>query len=169
MSETRITNSVTGGEKGQKRARFDLVPVGPLTQVAEHYGIGAEKYDDRNWERGYDWSLSYAAALRHLTQFWSGEDDDVENGSPHLAAVIFHCMSMMEWRRTHPELDDRPDTDPPVAPAIKYTPLHIVPRAHQNESGGWRSPFEHTLQRLPVNQNEVWGRTTHSYGEKEAC
>ena len=73
--ETKVT-SKTGGTKGQKLARFDLIPVGPLKAVAEQFGRGAAKYEERNWERGYPWSLSYAAAMRHLTACWNGEDWD---------------------------------------------------------------------------------------------
>jgi Domain of unknown function (DUF5664) len=107
-SEVRVVNETTGGEKGSKLARFDLVPVGPLTRLAEHYGKGANKYADRNWERGYIWSLSYAALQRHLTAWWGGEDNDPELGSNHLDAVLFHAMALREFTDTHPELDDRP-------------------------------------------------------------
>lgn len=75
--------------------------------MARHYGRGAEKYEDNNWRRGYEWSLSYAALQRHATAFWGGEDVDPETGSHHLAAVAFHAFAMMEWGRTHPEMDDR--------------------------------------------------------------
>src|SRR5210317_809065 len=75
---TIVTNPTTGGRKGQKLARYDLIPTLPLEKLAEQYGRGAAKYDERNWERGYDWSLSYEAAQRHLNQFWSGEDWDDE-------------------------------------------------------------------------------------------
>ena len=106
-NEVRKTSS-TGGQKGSKAARFDLIPVGPLTDVAKLYGFGATKYDDRNWEKGYDWSLSYAALMRHVTQFWNGEDLDEETQLPHLASVVFHALAMMEWLKTHPEFDNRP-------------------------------------------------------------
>lgn len=105
--EIRVTSS-TGGEKGSKEARFDLIPVGPLTQLARLYGRGAEKYAARNWERGYDWSLSYAAAQRHMTQFWAGEDLDEEMGLPHPVAAIFHMMALVQFLEQHPEFDDRP-------------------------------------------------------------
>jgi hypothetical protein len=105
--ETRVTSS-TGGQKGQKLARFDLIPKSPLWQVAELYGVGARKYADRNWERGYNWSLSFAALNRHLWQFWAGEDNDAETGLPHLASVVFHAFALMEYATTHPEFDDRP-------------------------------------------------------------
>lgn len=107
LSEVRVT-SATGGEKGSKEARFDLIPVGPLTQLARLYGRGAAKYAARNWERGYDWSLSYAAAQRHMTQFWAGEDVDEEMGLPHPIAAIFHMMALVEFMERHPEFDDRP-------------------------------------------------------------
>lgn len=106
-SEVRTVSS-TGGEKGVKLARFDLLPAGPLSTVAEHYGKGASKYEARNWERGYEWSKSFGALMRHAWAFWGGEDIDVETGSPHMAAVVFHALALLEFAGTHPEFDDRP-------------------------------------------------------------
>lgn len=112
--EWQTVNQSTGGKKGMKLARFDLIPTRPLAILAEHYGRGAEKYADRNWERGVDWSKNYAALMRHITAWWGGEDDD-EIGSPHLAAVAWHAFSLLEYAQTHPELDDRPaDTRAPA-------------------------------------------------------
>ena len=51
--ETRVVSD-TGGEKGSKQARYDLIPAIPLDELARVYGRGAEKYLERNWERGYD-------------------------------------------------------------------------------------------------------------------
>lgn len=106
--ELRVTDPDTGGQKGDKVERYDLIPVRPLAAVARHYGVGARKYEARNWERGYNWSLSYAALQRHANAFWSGEDIDPDNGQPHLAAVVFHALALMEYGETHPEKDDRP-------------------------------------------------------------
>lgn len=102
-----VVNEQTGGVKGSKLARFDLVPPGPMFKVAEVYGIGARKYAERNWEKGYDWSLSYASMLRHALQFWGGEDIDPQDGQHHLASVVFHALALMQFAETHPELDDR--------------------------------------------------------------
>lgn len=106
--EVRVTNEKTGGQKGRKLARMDLVPVEALTALAEHYGRGAAKYADNQWRKGYDWSLSYAALLRHATQFWSGQDIDEETGSPHMAAVAWHAFALLTFMAEHPDLDDRP-------------------------------------------------------------
>ncbi len=106
-----VTDPETGGRKGSKTARFDLIPTGPLWSLAEHYGKGARKYADRNWELGYKWSLSYAAAQRHLNLFWSGNpteyDATIGGDIHHLDAAIFHLMALREFERTHPEKDDR--------------------------------------------------------------
>jgi hypothetical protein len=107
-SEVCSINEDTGGAKGVKRARFDLIPANPLWQLAVLYGKGAEKYEIRNWERGYEWSKSFAAMQRHSWQFWNGEDIDEEMGVPHLVCVAWHAFALLEFCLTHPELDDRP-------------------------------------------------------------
>ena len=109
QGEVRVIDPTTGGAKGQKMARFDLIPANPLWDVAEAYGRGAEKYEERNWERGYKYSLSFAALQRHAWMFWNGQDNDEETGLFHMAQVIFHAMALLEFLHTHPELDDRPN------------------------------------------------------------
>jgi hypothetical protein len=104
--EVRVTNPETGGEKGAKPARFDLLPWDVLTIVAEQYGFGAAKYSDRNWEKGYAFSLSFAALVRHLAAYAQGEVNDPESGLPHMAAVIFHAMTLIRNTTAHPELND---------------------------------------------------------------
>lgn len=104
--EVRTTSS-TGGEKGMKPARFDLIPVMPLTKLAELYGAGAAKYESNQWRQGYEISKSYAALMRHVTAFWGGEDNDPELGTPHLASVMWHAMAMMQFLQDFPQHDDR--------------------------------------------------------------
>lgn len=111
MSDEVRTVSATGGEKGMKSARFDLVPVGPLTTVARLYSKGAEKYADHNWRHGYEWSKSYAALMRHATQFWNGEDNDAETELPHMASVVFHALALLEFMERHRDYDDRAFTE----------------------------------------------------------
>ena len=110
LPETRVT-SATGGQKGSKLARFDLIPPGVLYELAEHYGKGAEKYDDNNWRKGYDWKYSYAALQRHLTAFWAGEDMDPETGSKHVIAAAWHCFALAEFMEVHQDYDNRLITD----------------------------------------------------------
>ena len=104
--EVRIT-SETGGQKGSKEERYDLIPTEPPRLLATLYGRGAQKYDDDNWRRGYDWKLSYAALQRHINQFWSGEDIDPETQVPHVINAAWHCFTLAQFMIDHPEYDNR--------------------------------------------------------------
>jgi hypothetical protein len=136
-AETRTTSS-TGGQKGVKIERYDLIPVGPLRALAVHFGKGARKYDDGQWRKGYEWSKTLSALMRHLEAFREGLDYDVcsndpegcsfvtakgvtyepveddtcynHTGSHHLDAVMWHSFVLREFTDTHPEHDDRHST-----------------------------------------------------------
>lgn len=95
------------------KLRFDLLPVFPLSKLAEVYTIGARKYDDRNWEKGIAFGRVFAAMMRHAWKWWSGERFDQQDGQEHLASVAWCAFSLMEFQNTHPELDDRPNAIDP--------------------------------------------------------
>lgn len=105
--EAIVTDPETGGSKGQKLERYDLIPVAPLEELAKVYGAGSQKYEDRNWERGYPWSSSFAAARRHMDAFWDGESLDVQQQRHHLAAATFHLFALMEFELRGLGTDDR--------------------------------------------------------------
>lgn len=116
MSTTEEVRSVssTGAKKGVKRARFDMIPTDSLTELARHYGVGAEKYETGeggidNWRLGYEWSKSFAAAYRHLTAAMGGEDIDEETGSKHVIAVAWHMFVLAHWMNdpSKASFDDR--------------------------------------------------------------
>lgn len=115
--ETRTTDETTGAQKGVKLERFDLVPVGPITELARHYGLGAFKYADRNWEQGMAWSKCYQAGLRHITAFWGGEDLDpdpfydqfpAEVRPKHVVAGMWHMAALAQYMDQNRDKDDRP-------------------------------------------------------------
>lgn len=120
MTEIRITNDRTGGAKGTKPERYGLVPVEPLAALAKHYGIGALKYEDDNWMRGYDWALSYDALQRHANLWWSGEEWGVERfinrhtGEEvlvmvnHMIAVAWHAFALYYFSIHHRDGDLMP-------------------------------------------------------------
>ena len=110
MTEEVRTTSATGGEKGVKLERYDLIPPESLVWLARLYGAGAQKYDDHNWRRGYEWSKSFGAMQRHAWQFWNGEDFDEETGVPHLANVAWHAFTLMSFMINHPDYDNRVST-----------------------------------------------------------
>lgn len=99
---------MSGRKDDKSKLRMDLIPVSALHGLAEVLTFGANKYDDRNWEKGLDWSRVYGAALRHLTKWWSGEDLDTESGLNHLNHVLCCISFLVEYTQTHKDLDDRP-------------------------------------------------------------
>ena len=101
------TVSPTGGEKGVKPEQYQSIPVTALRELAEHFAKGAEKYGDHNFRKGYEWSKSYSALLRHLMAFWGGEDIDPETGSKHVTAVAWHALALSTFMDEHPQFDDR--------------------------------------------------------------
>jgi hypothetical protein len=107
--EVRITDPDTGGEKGQKPQRYDLLPWYSLEQVTLVYSYGAEKYADDNWRKGYSWRLSVGALFRHITAFLKGESYDPESNIHHLAHAAFHLFALMEFQRTGKGKDDIPE------------------------------------------------------------
>lgn len=92
--EIIVTDPNTGGKKGQKLQRYDLIPVEFEEALSEVYGRGALKYEDRNWEKGYRWSLSVGALRRHLARWLQGESIDPETGAYHLAQVAWHAAAL---------------------------------------------------------------------------
>lgn len=113
--ETTESRRVTiGGRKYDAgKIRYDLIPPEALGVVANVFGIGAEKYGDRNWEQGIEWGRIFAAMQRHAWAWWSGERNDPEDGQHHLASVAWCALVLLTYEDTHPELDARPSSPVP--------------------------------------------------------
>lgn len=135
MAAEERTTSSTGGQKGVKLARFELIPAGPLHELAVHYGRGARKYASHQWRQGYEWSKSMGALERHYNDFKAGKDYDVcsnepgnckftdnegseyipeepntcynHTGSHHMVAVAWHAFLLLEFKDHYPQFDDR--------------------------------------------------------------
>jgi hypothetical protein len=84
-----------------------LLPPGPLTEIAWVLDHGAKKYGRDNWRGGMKWTRLYSAVLRHLFAWARGENNDPETGRSHLAHAACALLFLLEYRSTHPELDDR--------------------------------------------------------------
>ena len=112
MSEKRYT-SETGGQKGVKDARLGGADPRALLELARVYGMGEEKYDRYNYLKGYPWSLSVDALLRHLLAFLDGEDRDPESGLLHTAHVAWHALALTAFqKRGLTQFDDRVKAEP---------------------------------------------------------
>lgn len=86
-----------------------LIPPEALIRESYAFKQGAAKYGAYNW-RGNSVAASvyYAAALRHLFQWWEGQDIDPESGAHHLGharACLAILLDAAKWDKL---VDDRP-------------------------------------------------------------
>lgn len=106
-AETRVTDPVTGGEKGSKLAQLGSLDPQALYTLSEVSGMGASKYSAFNFLQGYAWSLSFNALQRHLLKFWAGDELDAESGLPHLGHAAWHCLALLSFYQRQLGTDDR--------------------------------------------------------------
>jgi hypothetical protein len=97
----------TGVKHDEGKAQLDLLPRRGLVAVARVLEMGRKKYGRDNWKGGLAWSRPAGAALRHLFAWLDGESNDPESGLSHLAHVACNMLFLLEYEKTHPELDDR--------------------------------------------------------------
>lgn len=90
------------------KPRYDLLPADGLDELVKVYTYGAQKYADRNWEKGMSWSRCFASLMRHSWKFWRGEDIDEESGLPHTAMIAWNAMTLLTYQLRKIGTDDRP-------------------------------------------------------------
>jgi len=97
----------TGAKKEIKKAQLGAIDPKALLLLAEAAGYGAEKYEQYNYLKGYPWSLSFNAMMRHALAFWNGEDLDPESGLPHMVHAAWHGLAMTSFLTRELGVDDR--------------------------------------------------------------
>jgi hypothetical protein len=97
----------TGAKKEIKKAQLGAIDPLALTRLAEAAGMGAEKYSPLNYMKGYPWSLSFNAMMRHALAFWGGEDLDPESGLPHVVHAAWHGLALTSFFERGLGEDDR--------------------------------------------------------------
>ncbi len=97
----------SGVKYDEGKPPLGLIPRSALIEEARVMAFGANKYSKDNWRGGLSWSRLVNAALRHITSYNDGEDNDEETGLSHLAHARCCLAFLIEYSVTHPELDDR--------------------------------------------------------------
>lgn len=116
--------------------RIELIPTKPIQLLGEVYTRGAHKYSKYkkedgsivlgkdinieeasklemvyngadNWRNGLSWTEAIGSVERHINAYKNGEDMDPELGTYHLANAAWGLFALLEFYKTHPELDDR--------------------------------------------------------------
>jgi len=114
LKNLQLANQINQKYQTAKAIKYDddklpmhLLSTIALEEIAAVLQFGAQKYDQHNWRKGFVWSRPLSAALRHILAFNAGEDTDPESGHSHIAHAMCCLMFLLEFEKTHPELDDR--------------------------------------------------------------
>lgn len=91
----------------EAKPMFQLIPPGPLEELARVYTMGAQKYSPRGWERGISFMDMYGSLQRHANLWRSGQDLDWESQLHHMAHVAFWALAIIQLTYTRPTFDDR--------------------------------------------------------------
>lgn len=89
------------------KPRYDLVPPYAHEQLATLLMKGAEEHGDRDWEKGFDWSIMIASLERHLNAYKRGEDFDEKTGMLHITHVLTNAAFLTEYYKIYPQGDSR--------------------------------------------------------------
>ena len=85
------------------KGRFDLLPMCVLMRLAQHYERGAQKYEERNWEKGIPAHSFADSALRHMVKYMDGQKDE-----DHLIAAIWNLCGLAWTEEKRPDMMDIP-------------------------------------------------------------
>lgn len=108
FSKENLNIRSTGAMKNDAgKVRFSLLPVRPLFDAIDVLETGSKRYGDHNWEKGFPWLDLFNATQRHLMAWRAGEDLASDSHQNHLAHAMVNIMFLLEFTRTHQELDNR--------------------------------------------------------------
>lgn len=99
-------NFTTGAVRDtqENKGRYDLLSIPAMRRLAQHMEKGADKYAERNWEKGIPASRCFSSAMRHMFQWMDGKGDE-----DHLAAAMWNIMVIMHFEERKPEMIDVPE------------------------------------------------------------
>lgn len=112
MRKTEMNNDNEGKKFDHDKLPYHLLPPELLGATANVLKFGADKYGERNWEKGMAWSRPFAALMRHMWAWWSGEDRDSETGMSHLWHASCCIAFLIAYEERRVGQDDRFSSKP---------------------------------------------------------
>jgi hypothetical protein len=186
---------MSGKRYDSGKIRFDLIPPEADFAIAAVGGFGAEKYGDRNWEKGMRYSRMLGSLKRHLNKWESGIHWDDESGMPHLYHVLWNVAALVAFdeRGIGTQKDengnyfnDLPISDNPFAVLERWsfteetikersTQFHEAQAQEQAESGPnalmkeWEVPSEAVPAEQEAFDDAVSASSFHALGGASTC
>jgi hypothetical protein len=107
-----MSQETKAAKNDKQKIDLSLLPKILLVESAKAFMVGERKYGRYNYCKGHKASQLTAAAMRHLTAWFDGEELDPEDGQPHLGAVVA-CIGMLLRQQELNTLEDDRFKKPP--------------------------------------------------------
>ena len=92
-----------------KKVSFSKLPAVAIAHGAHAMMDGARKYGPYNWrDKNVIASIYIDAALRHLLDWFEGEEEAADSEVHHLGHAIACCAILLDAQETGNLIDDRP-------------------------------------------------------------
>ena len=80
-------------DMAEGKGRMDLLPAHGLLRLSQLFEQGAQKYGERNWEKGIPIASFIDSGLRHIMKYMAGiEDED------HLVSAAWNLLCAVDTR-----------------------------------------------------------------------
>ena len=86
---------------------MDLIPPEAMVALATILSHGADRYSDRNWEKGMKWGRMFAAMMRHAWAWWARDSIDPDSGRSHMWHVLCCAAMLVAYEARGTGEDDR--------------------------------------------------------------
>ena len=84
------------------------LPWAAMRAIAKVQQYGHKKYKDfNNYRKGIEVTRNLSCALRHITEYLDGQDNDPESGEPHLAHAACRIAFVLQNIHDGTVIDDR--------------------------------------------------------------
>lgn len=125
---------------GMRKAPMSTVPANVLAEIGVAMLEGASKYGRHNYRAvGVRGSVYYDGTMRHLMDWWEGEDIDPDSGMSHITKAITSLVVLRDAMIQGKFTDDRPPRSKPFYPGLNACAAAIVDRYAD------RNPTHHTI------------------------
>lgn len=97
---TPIKSTDVGVKHDESKARWDLLDYSFVAEGVDVLTFGATEYGENSWKSVPNASERYFAALmRHIVSWRSGEKTDPQTGKSHLAHALCNLMFLFGFER----------------------------------------------------------------------
>lgn len=128
---------------GIRKAPLSVVPMGVVAELGAAMLEGASKYGRHNYRAvGVRASVYFDATMRHLIDWWEGQDIDPDSGMSHITKAIASLAVLRDAQMQGMCTDDRPPRSKEFYPGLNAAAAAILDK-HAD-----KSPVHYTIDHV---------------------